>query len=62
MIEYLEPKLSINDSNVCNVFIFLPATPNLPLPFPLGIIHAKKSGYFSLSNFTSISSGLIQSA
>src|ERR1044072_4662251 len=53
--EYFELKLSIKDSNVLRGLIFLPAIPILALPSPLGIIQAKKSGYFILSNLTMIS-------
>ncbi len=44
------------------MLIALPETPTLPTPFPEGIIHAKNSGYFSWSKYTSTWPSFIQSA
>ncbi len=49
-------------SSVSATLISLPATPTFPLPYPDGITHAKKPGYFSWSKITSTFPFLIQSA
>src|ERR671910_3351413 len=50
--EYWLPLLARYDAMERAALIFLPATPTFPLPSPIGMIHAKKPGYFMLSNST----------
>src|ERR671915_2449171 len=59
--EYL-PLLLMKLCSALAALIRLPATPTLPLPRPVGIIHAKKPGYRWLLNTTSMVWGSIHEA